>query len=83
MNISFALLAKFESPIIPLKDICQEYFGISPKTAEMKAKAQSLPVPTFKLRDSERAPTFVHVNDLASYIDSCHKKNKEIWNTIN
>ena len=56
MNMTFALMARFQSPTVELKQICQEFFGYTPKTAEAKAKAQELPVPTFKLRQSERAP---------------------------
>ena len=82
MNTKFALLAKFESPIVPLKDICKDFFGISPKTAETKAAAADLPVPTFKLRESQRSPTLIKVEDLAKYIDSCHLEGTKIWNSV-
>jgi len=61
MNMTFALLARFETPAVPLKEICKEFLGITPKTAEQKAKACDLPFPTFKTRDSERSPTLVNV----------------------
>ena len=82
MNTTFALLARFESPTVRLKDICVEFFGITPKTAEQKAKSQDLPVPVFKLRDSERSPTLVKVEDLAAYIDRCHQSSKGDWQII-
>ncbi len=82
MNIAFALLARFESPTVELKTISEEFFGYTPKTAEQKAKAKALPVPTFKLRDSERSPTLVNVADLAAYIEQCYSESKIDWDAI-
>ena len=82
MNISFALLARFESPTVELKVICDEFFGYTPKTAEQKAKAQALPIPTFKLRDSERSPSLVNVADLATYVEQRYRESKSEWNVI-
>ena len=79
MNTSFALLARFESPTVDLKDICDEFFGITPKTAEQRVKSCDLPVPTFKLRDSKRCPTLVKIEDLAAYIDKQHSEAKQQW----
>lgn len=82
MNTQFALMARFESPTVHLKEICEEFFGIKPKTAEQKAKAQSLPVPAFKLIDSERAPTLVNVSDLAKHIDTQRELAAKDWELI-
>ncbi|OOE78157.1 pyocin activator protein PrtN [Salinivibrio sp. PR6] len=76
MNTKFALLVRYETTIIPLKDVCEEFFGVKKNTAEQKAKAGKFPVPTFKLRDSERSPTLIHVSDLAEYIDARYKAEK-------
>ncbi|CAK4070763.1 pyocin activator PrtN family protein [Vibrio sp. 16] len=83
MNTSFALLARFESPTVELKQISQEFFGITPKTAEQRAKACDFPVPTFKLRDSERSPSLIKVEDLAAYIDKRHEEAKQDWLSVN
>lgn len=83
MNTQFALLARFGSPTIELKNICQEFFGVTPKTAEQKAKACDFPVPTFKLRDSERCPTLVKVEDLAAYIDQRYSDAQQEWHSVN
>ena len=83
MNTNFALLARFNSPIIELKLICKEFFGITPKTAEQMAKARNFPVPTFKLRDSERCPTMINIDDLAAHIDHQYKEAKEEWASVN
>ncbi len=83
MNTQFALLARFQSTTIELKSISQEFFGITPKTAEQRAKARNFPVPTFKLRDSERSPTFVLVSDLANHIDRQYEQAKNEWQSVN
>ncbi|MGR5298805.1 Pyocin activator protein PrtN [Vibrio mediterranei] len=83
MNTNFALLARFESPTVELKRVSQEFFGITPKTAEQRAKACDFPVPTFKLRDSERSPSLIKVEDLATYIDKRHESAKSDWQSVN
>ena len=83
MNMQFALLARFESPTVELKAVSQEFFGITPKTAEQKAKACDFPVPTFKLRDSERSPTLIKVKDLATYIEKRYELAKTDWQSVN
>ncbi|CAK2480102.1 pyocin activator protein PrtN [Vibrio splendidus] len=83
MNMHFALLARFASPTVELKAVSQEFFGISPKTAEQKAKACDFPVPTFKLRDSERSPTLIRVEDLAMYIEKRYELAKTDWQSVN
>lgn len=83
MNTQFALLARFGSPTIELKEVCKEFFGITPKTAEQKVKACDFPVPTFKLRESERSPSLIKVEDLAAYIDKRHELAKAEWQSVN
>lgn len=83
MNMHFALLARFASPTVELKVVSQEFFGITPKTAEQKAKACDFPVPTFKLRDSERSPTLIKVEDLAMYIEKRYELAKTDWQSVN
>jgi hypothetical protein len=82
MNTQFALLSRFGNTIISLKDVSQEFFGITPKTAEFRAKSCDFPVPTFKLRDSERSPTFIRIEDLALYIDQRYQEAKEEWESV-
>jgi hypothetical protein len=83
MNIHFALLARFGSPTVELKEISREFFGITPKTAEQRAKACDFPVPTFKLRNSERSPTLIKLEDLAAYIDKRYEEAKLDWQSVN
>jgi len=81
--MTFALLARFETPAVPLKDICQEFLGINPKTAEQKAKACDLPFPTFKTRNSERSPTLVNVADLGDYLNDQYSLGRKEWERVN
>lgn len=83
LNTEYALLARFESPTISLKDISNEFFGVTPKTAEQQAKAGTFPIPTFKLRESERSPSLIHINDLAAHIDAKLAHGKEAWLAAN
>lgn len=81
--MTFALLARFETPAVPLKEICQEFLGIEPKTAEQKAKACDLPFPTFKLRESERSPTLVNISDLGEFLNKQYSDARQEWEQVN
>ncbi|WP_210499654.1 pyocin activator PrtN family protein [Vibrio crassostreae] len=83
MNTNFALLARFGTPTVELKQVSQEFFGITSRTAEQRAKACDFPVPTFKLRDSERSPSLIKIEDLAAYIDKRHSEAKQDWLSVN
>lgn len=83
MNMTFALLARFNTPTIPLKTICVEFLGITSKTAEQKAKACTLPFPTFKTLKSERAPTMVNVQDLGNYLQKEYEAGRKQWEQVN
>lgn len=82
METSFALLARFGTPLIPLEKICEEFLGLKAKTAESKAKACTLPFPTLKLRNSERAPTMVKIEDLALHIDKKYDESQKEWQSV-
>lgn len=69
MKTEMMLLAQFESPTVKLEDICEEYFDLSRHTAYNRAKSNALPIPTFRLSESRKAPIFVHISDLAKLID--------------
>ena len=73
------LLMKYETPIIPLEKICEDYFGCSKGTAKNKAKAGTLPIPAFRLSPSQKAPWMVHTKDLASFIEKRHEEAKNEW----
>lgn len=70
---------KFESPTIPLKKVCDDYFGCSEGTAKNKAKAGTLPIPAFRLSKSQKAPWMIHTQDLAGFIERKRAEAKNEW----
>ena len=73
------LLVRYESPTIPLENICAEYFGCTKGTAKLKAKAGTLPVPAFRLGPSQKLPWMVKISDLAAFIDKTYEEAKREW----
>ncbi|MBD1576276.1 pyocin activator protein PrtN [Vibrio sp. S11_S32] len=82
MNTKYALHARFGNPVVHLEDICEEFFGISPKTAKQKAISQVLPIATFRLDDSQRCPIMVDVSDLGDYIDKRRELALADWRMV-
>lgn len=74
MNTIFMLLAEYEKPIVPLEEVCVKYFGLSKHTALVRARAATLPIPTFRLGETQKNPWFIHLNDLAKLIDDKAKE---------
>jgi len=80
MTETETILSVLHGPAIPLSAVCDTYFGItSYKEACRKAAVCELPVPTFKLRESERAPYLIHAKDLAAWIDSQAQAARVDW----
>lgn len=73
MNTLFLLMAEFNTPVVPLGQICEKYFGLAPRTAKDRATANRLPIPAW--RESQKAEYLVSLIDLANYID---EKRKEV-----
>lgn len=69
MNTLFFLMAEYDTVTPALSDICEKYLGMKPRTAEDKAALGRLPIPTFRLGDSQKAPRLVHLEDLAHHIE--------------
>lgn len=81
MKTIFLLMAEFDSPVIPLEDIRERYFKLSKQEADKKAKRHELPVPAFRM-GGQRSPWFVHVEDLAAYIDKLNQQQRTAWKKI-
>ncbi|MDE1715793.1 pyocin activator PrtN family protein [Chromobacterium amazonense] len=79
MNTSFLLLARYESPVVPLEQICADYLNLSAKKAQEMASLNKLPFPTFRMNDSQKAPRLVHLSDLAEFIDKQRVDAKNAW----
>lgn len=69
MNTMLLLMAEFEKVNIPLADIAEKYLGMRPSTAEQKAAEGKLPLATYRIGNTQKAPRMVHVQDLADHID--------------
>lgn len=79
MKTLMLLSAQFEKTLIPLKDICEEYFGLSEGEARKRANLNQLPIPTIRLCDSQKSPLYVHVSDLAALIDTRREHASKTW----
>jgi len=66
MKTEFALLAVYNSPLIPLKDFAEREMGIKLQTARNRIAEGTFPVKVIKLGGKPS----VHVADAAAYIDS-------------
>lgn len=65
----FLLAARFDGrPAVDLDEVA-DMFGLSGKAANERAAKRILPIPCFRLADSQRAPWMVRIDDLATYID--------------
>lgn len=73
------LLMRFESPTVPVEDICDEFFKMSPGTAKQRAKAGTFPLPAFRMGSSQKLPWLVYIKDLADHIDHQHAQAKKEW----
>lgn len=62
---------------IPLKDICVEYFGMEYATAMRRARYQELPIPAYRLGDSQKGPLFVNSHDLARLSDRRYEQARK------
>ncbi len=65
MKTEFALLAVYNSPLIPLKDFAEREMGIKLSTARNRIAAGTFPVKVIKVGDKP----MIHVADAAAYID--------------
>lgn len=79
MNTAFLLMAQYERTALPLNEISEEYFGLSPEEANRRAKLNRLPVPTFQLVQSQKSPRLVHIEDLAKHIDTQRSEARTSW----
>lgn len=82
MNTMFLLMAEYNTASIPLADICEKYFGMKVATADKKASLGKLPIPTFRMGDSQKSPRMIHVKDLADYIDKQRDRGVEYFKSM-
>ena len=61
-----------------LSQVCEKYFGLKPSTAEKRAAMGDLPIPTFRVAESQKAPRMIHIQDLANHIDEQLQKGRDL-----
>lgn len=83
LEAKVVLLVKFGmSPIIPLRDIADEYLGMSFNTALKKARLQALPLPVFRMGESQKADWVVSLDDLAELITHRADQARAEWQDL-
>lgn len=58
-----------QDELLPLDEICQGYFNMSPRRAIWKAGMGALPVPAFRLNSGRKGPMFVRSSDLKKFLE--------------
>jgi len=79
MVTALALMAIYQSPHVPLREVCERYFSLSYEEALRKACRNELPVPTFRLTSSRKSPLLVSCQELGDYIDAQAAAAKASW----
>lgn len=79
MITSLALMSIYKSPTIPLNEVCERYFSLSYEEALKRAARNELPVPTFRLTNSRKAPMMVSAESLGQWIDKNEAAAKDLW----
>ncbi len=82
MLTQLALMSIYQAPAVRLELVCEEYFGLSIDEAQRKAAKQDLPVPTFRLSSSRKAPLMVSCKDLAEHIDGARAAAARDWSAV-
>lgn len=74
----FALMAEFGTAEIPLDEISEKYFGLSPDRARNKAARQQLPVPAYR-GGSQKSQWLISAAELANHLDDQKHKARQQW----
>jgi Pyocin activator protein PrtN len=54
--------------LLELSTVCKKYFGITLKIARRKAAMGTLPIPAFRVANSQKGPLFVNRADLEKLV---------------
>lgn len=71
------LIDYIEKELVPLDEVAQKVFSVSPHIARRKAALNSLPVPAFRINGSRKGPLYVRRADLENLLESRYKAAKE------
>lgn len=82
IDIGLMLTMQYKRPIVPLALIIEDYMShLTLKTANQRASKCELPFPCFKI-DGERSEYFVHVTEIALWLESLQKLSKQDWENM-
>jgi len=82
IDIGLMLAMQYKRAIVPLALILEDYMPhLSLKTANQRASKCDLPFPCFKI-DGERSEYFVHLTEIATWLESLQKTSKQNWENI-
>lgn len=62
--------------LVPLDDIAQQFFNVTPKIARRKAALNILPVPAFRINGSRKGPLYVKRIDLEAMVQRRYDEAK-------
>lgn len=54
--------------LLPLDDVAQSIFNITPRIAQRKAATNTLPIPAFRINGTRRGPLYVVRQDLEKWL---------------
>jgi len=72
LNTAFLLMARYNGKvIIPLKDVCRDYFSqLAPTIMLRKIGASAIALPVVRIDvKSQKSAKGIHLQDLADYLD--------------
>jgi len=72
---------KYRAITVPLIDIVNDYYPHLSKAKMMeRARQQEFPFSCFRLDGSQKAPYFVHINELAKFFDKQYREVSKLKN---
>jgi hypothetical protein len=77
METKTMLFQQYNTPLLKVSDVAQAYFGMSEQAAKRSAREGTLPIPAFRLGESQKAPWLVCIDELAAYIDKMRTQAKQ------
>lgn len=69
MNTAEALFQEHKTCMIPIDAVSERLFGVTPPEFVKMLRSGKLRIKVTQLRDSQKCPILIHVDDLADYID--------------
>ncbi|SEQ48291.1 Pyocin activator protein PrtN [Amphritea atlantica] len=76
-STALMLMLQYGSPTVELRTICH-LFGFKDEYEANRAASEGrLPITVSKLRDSQKSPYLIHVEDLATFIEQQRQRGAE------